>query len=126
MFDRRISTADATALPPEDHLATVRDLLSSLQNFAIAGRSDAASQQEFFAPAAQSIATHYAAANSITRRRFDALLNEAETVARMGFGLIASRQGRSDPGTIAAARFLGKSIATTLQRLENLLAPRAI
>ncbi|KRB82815.1 hypothetical protein ASE00_12380 [Sphingomonas sp. Root710] len=126
MFDRRISTADATALPPGDHLATVRDLLSSLEDFAAAGRSHAASQQDILAPAPQLIAARYAAANSITRRRFDALLSEAETVARMGFGLIASRQGRGDPGTIAAARFLGKSIAATLQRLENLLAPRAI
>lgn len=126
MFDRRILTANATALPLDDHLATVRALLASLQDFAIAGQPDTASQQEFFAPAAQSIARRYAAANSITRRRFDALLREAETVARMGFGLIAGRQGRSDAGTIAAARFLGKSIATTLRRLENLLTPRAI
>lgn len=126
MFDRRISTADATPLLPDDHLATVRDLLSSLQHFAVAGRANTAPQQEFSGSPAESIAVRYAAANSITRRRFDALLREAETVAQMGFGLIASRRGRSDPGTIAAARFLGKSIATTLQRLENLLTPRAV
>lgn len=126
MFDRRISTIDAAALPLDEHLATVHALLSSLQDFAVAGRNDAALQHDNSSPTSQSIAVRYAAANSITRRRFDALLREAETVARLGFGLIAGRQGRSDPGTITAARFLGRNITTTLQRLETLLTPRTI
>ncbi|KKC26284.1 hypothetical protein [Sphingomonas sp. SRS2] len=126
MFERRITTSDATAVGLEEQLDAVRSLLSALQDFAIAGRPDVALQQHISAPAPQSLGTRYAAANPITRRRFDALLGEADTVARMGFGLIAGRHGRSDPGTIAAARFLGKSVAATMQRLENLLKPRPI
>ena len=126
MFDRPIKTSDAAPLAGEDHLFTVRALLSALQDFAVAGRWDAASQQDDFVSAPQSLAARYAAANSITRRRFDAILRETEAVTRMGFGVIAGRRDRSDPGTAAAARFLGKSMSATLQRLENLLAPQAI
>lgn len=126
MYDRRITASEATLAGLDDHLMIVRSLLSTLQEFAVAKRSCVAPQHDIPSPAAQALAVRYAAASSITRRRFDAQLREAETVARIGFGVIAGRHDRGDPGTIAAARFLGNSISSTLQRLEKLLAPQAI
>ncbi|MET0373859.1 MAG: hypothetical protein ABW128_06330 [Rhizorhabdus sp.] len=126
MFERRITTSEATAVELNDQLETVQSLLSALQDFAVARLPDVAPQQDISASIAPSLGARYAAANPITRRRFDALLREADTVARMGFGLIAGRHGQSDPSTIAAARFLGKSMSQTMQRLENLLTQRPI
>lgn len=123
MFDRAVSTRDATPLQADEHLDTLRSLMSALQDFAVAGPSDAAVQQDVFVAAPLWLAGRYATANSITRRRFDAVLREADTVARMGYGVLAGRRGRSDAGTVTAARFLGNSLSTTLRRLENLLAP---
>ncbi len=121
MFDRRISTSGVSPVGLDDPLGTVQSVLASLTDFAVAGHGHVATQHDFSASAPHLLAERYAAANSITRRRFDAILREAETVARTGFGLIMARAGRHDPATIAAARFLGKSIAGSIRRLENLL-----
>lgn len=126
MFDRPVLTSDATPLGADEHLDTLRSLMATLQDFAVAGAGDAAVQQDVFVAAPQSLGGRYAAANSITRRRFDAVLREADTVARMGFGVIAGRRDRADAGTVVAARFLGNSLSATLRRLENLLAPPTI
>jgi hypothetical protein len=125
MLDRRISARDATPVGLYPPLGTVERLLSALDDFAVAGQDDVASQQDFSAFTPLSLAQRYAAANSITRRRFDAILREAETGARAGVALIVARAGRDDRSTIAAARFLGKSVAASLRKLDDLLAPPA-
>ena len=125
MYDRRISTLDAAPAGFDLPLDAVQTLLSILDDFAIAGQDDVASQQDFSAFTRLSLAQRYAAANSITRRRFDAILREAETTARTGVALIIGRGLRDDRSTIAAARFLGKSVASSLHRLADLLAPQA-
>ncbi len=122
MFDRRITTRDAAPSTVDDAFASVRTMLDSLADFAGAQSKYGAPQHGVSTPEPHSIAARYAAANSITRRRFDAMLRETETSARMGFGLMAARSGRTDAGTIAAARFLGNSLTSSLRRLDNLLA----
>jgi hypothetical protein len=72
-----------------------------------------------------SLVAAYAGASPVARRRFEAMLREAEAVGTMGLRLMSARGGRSDAGTIAAASFLGKSLTTTIGRLEALLLPRA-
>jgi hypothetical protein len=125
MFDRRISAPDAPPAGFDLPLDAVQTLLSTLDDFAVAGRDDVAPQQDFSAFTPLSLAERYAAANSITRRRFDAILREAETTARTGVALIIGRPERHDRPTIAAARFLGKSVAASLRKLDDLLAPQA-
>lgn len=124
MFDRPVLALDATPLGVDVPLEAVRTLLYLVDDFAIAGQGHAATQQEFLAFSPLSLAERYAAANSITRRRFDAILREAETIARTGVALIVGRDGRPERSTAAAARFLGKSVAASLRRLDGLLAPQ--
>lgn len=126
MFDRRISTSEATPAGLDDPLGMIDWVLASLEDFAVAQRPDAATQHEFSASSPPSLAARYATANSITRHRFDVILREAETVARTGLGLVMARAGRHDAATRAAARFLGKSIAGSIDRLEKLLTPRTV
>ena len=125
MFERRISTLDAAATAPDVVRDAVQALVLAVDDFALAGHDDVASQQDFSAFTPQSLAQRYAAANSIIRRRFDAILRETETSARAGVALIVGRAGRDDRSTISAARFLGKSVAASLRKLDGLLAPRA-
>ncbi len=125
MLERRISTLDVSPMAPDLPLDTVQMLLSTLDDFAVAGQDNVASQQDFSAFTPLSLAARYAAANSITRRRFDSILREAEADARTGVALIVARAGRDDRSTISAARFLGKSVAASLHRLDDLLAPQA-
>jgi hypothetical protein len=124
MLDRRISALEATPIALDPSLASVQTLLSALDDFAVAEEDDVASQQGFSAFSPLSLADRYAAANSITRRRFDAILREAETIAQTGVALIVARAGRDDRSTIAAARFLGKSVTAALRKLDHLLTPK--
>ena len=126
MFDQRISCLNASPIGFEPPLDTVRTLLAALDDFAVAGRDDVATQQEFSAFAPLSLGTRYAAANPITRRRFDAILRETETIAQTGIALIVGRSGKPDRSTMVAARFLGKSVAASLRKLDDLLAPQAV
>jgi hypothetical protein len=125
MFDQRISTFDAAPIGSAVALDAVQTLLSVLDDLALARQGDGASQQDFSAFAPLSLAERYAVANSVTRRRFDAILREAETTARTGVALIVGRAARDDRSTAAAARFLGKSVAASLRKLDDLLAPLA-
>lgn len=125
MFDRRIPALTAAPVGFDLPHHAVPTLLATLHDFAVAGQDDVALQQDFSAFAPQSLAQRYAAANSITRRRCEAILREAETSARAGVALIVGRVGRDDRSTIAAARFLGKSVAASLRKLDALLAPQA-
>jgi len=118
MFDRRILTVDATPLALEDHLAPIQSMLAMLGEFAVANAPHGDAQ----APVGGgSLAARYAAASPIVRRRFDAILREAETIGAVGLKLVAARAGGADPATIAAARFLGRSIENALRRLEKLV-----
>lgn len=125
MFDLPILTGAAVPPMEDEAYCAVAPLLIALEDLAAAGRMNAASQYDNSALAQPSLATRYAAANPIARRRFDAILRESEAVARAGIGLIARRAGRHDPATIAAARFLGTEITGSLRKLESLLAPQS-
>jgi hypothetical protein len=126
MFDQRISALNPSPISFDVPLEPVHSLLAALDGFALAGLDDVASQQEFSAFTPLSLGTRYAAANPITRRRFDALLRETETIAQTGIALIVGRGAKADGSTIVAARFLGKSVAASLRKLDALLAPQAV
>ena len=125
MFDQRISSLSASPLGPDSSGELIRTLFSTLGDFALAEPNNAAPHQRISAVTPDSLATRYAAANAIARRRCDAILRDAEIAARTGIALIVSRNEKQDRSTIAAARFLGKSIATSLCKVDNLLAPQA-
>ena len=125
MFNRRISTRDASPLGAGGPCDNVQMLLSHLERFAHAGQNDAALHHGISALATPSLTARYAAANPITRRRFDTVLRETERAAGAGAAILMGRDGKRDAATIAAARFLGKNVAESLRKLENLLTPRA-
>lgn len=126
MFDRPVISADAIPVGLDDQLAPLQAMLATIGTFAGAKPGDAAGQCNIPMSDPGLLATRYAAANSITRRRFDAILRETETVGRAGLKLISGRSGRSDPAAVAAARFLGNTVGTALRRLEKLLPPQPI
>jgi hypothetical protein len=125
MFDRRISTENVVSATAEDILAPVHSMLALLEGFAIARHPDDAPQYGNSAGCTTTLAARYAAANTITRRRFDAILREAETTGRAGLGLILGRATHADAATAAAARFLGNSLGSALRRLEKLVSTPA-
>ena len=125
MFDRRISTCGASLLDHGDPVSSAHALLATLESFAAAGKMNTAPQQDVLPLGGPSLAVRYAAANPVTRRRFDAVLREADLAARAGMGLILGRAGKQDAATIAAARFLGKAVSASLRKLDNLLQPQA-
>jgi hypothetical protein len=122
MLAHPIPASDTIVSAPEEVLGTLRSTLAVLAHFADARPVNVASHNENIQPSPHKLAAAYAAANSITRRRFDALLREADTVARTGLGLIVERGAGPDRATIAAARFLGNSLSASLRRMENLVA----
>ena len=126
MFDRPVITAEATPVGLDDQLSQLQAMLALAGEYANMEYTIAAPQHENGAAAPSSLAARYATANSITRRRFDTILREAETMATVGVRLITRRCGRTDAATIAAARFLGTTIDAAIRRLENMLSPRPI
>ena len=126
MLDRRISTENVVPAAAEDILAPVHLALGLLNDMAVARRDDDAPQYGNSADCRATLAARYTAANSITRRRFDAILREAETTGMAGLGLILGRADRADAATAAAARFLGNSLGSALRRLEMLVSTPAI
>jgi hypothetical protein len=126
MFDRRIDSANAIPIEVDEPLSSVYALLGRLSDLANAGGRFVASHNDDRSGDARSLALDYAAANSVTRRRFDALLREAELTGATGLALLGRRRGANDPARIAAARFLGSQLAVSLRRLENLIAPPAV
>ena len=121
MLDLRISARNAAPDGCGQTIDAVWTLLKSLDDVALASQSDAAPQQEISALAPSSLAARYAAANSVTQRRFDAILREAETIAHVGVALIIGRADRQDRFSATAARFLGKSLRASLHKLDDLL-----
>jgi len=125
MFDVRISIADSIPVETLDGIETLESMANALRALAPVTHADFAAYQAAPRDFRGSLAERYAASSPIVRRRCDALLREAETVGTTGLRLIASRAGRLDAGTIAAARFLGSSLSATLRKLDQLTAPRA-
>lgn len=125
MLEARISPAAALPAGVGDELASIRAMLALFDDLASAASRNIASQQAVGGGSRDPLATRYAIANPIARRRFDALLREAETIAAVGLRLIMGRSGKADAGTIAAARFLGRSLKTAIGRLDALLPAKA-
>jgi hypothetical protein len=126
MLDLRISARNAAVDGCGETIDAVRALLTDLDNFAFASPRNVASQQEISAPSPASLAARYAAANSVSQRRFDAILREAETIAHVGVALIIGRADRQDRSSVTAARFLGKSLRASLHKLDDLLGPQIV
>jgi hypothetical protein len=78
MLDVRIPTSGASLLDHDDPMVSIHTMLAALDRFATAGRESIAPQQDTSALPAPSLADRYAAASPIIRRRFDAILREAE------------------------------------------------
>lgn len=125
MFDRRISTENVASAAAEDILAPIHSALALLNGFAAARHPDDAPQYENGTECTTTLARRYATANTITRRRFDAILREAETTGMAGLGLILGRATHADASTAAAARFLGNSLGSAVRRLEKLVSTPA-
>jgi hypothetical protein len=118
MFETRISADGATPAAAAEMIEPIRAMIERLADFTVAAQPAKAG----FSP---NLAMRYAAASPIARRRFDAILHETETIGTTGLRLIAGRNGKADPATMAAAQFLGNSLDTALRRLDELLPNRA-
>lgn len=114
MFEARISRDGAAPVAVPEALEPVTAMLSRLAGFAGAASAPKAGL-------VPGLAARYAAASPVARRRFDAVLHDAETIGTTGVRLIAGRSGAADPATMAAARFLGNSLDTALRRLDEIL-----
>jgi hypothetical protein len=124
MFEARISTRAAAPAGLAECLDALRSIDLMIRDVAAPDADHDARQSALNGGSSQSLALRYAAANGIAQRRCDAILREADTIARTGLALVTARAGRPDAGTIAAARFLGNSIDGLVRRLETTLAPR--
>lgn len=118
MFEARISRDGAAPAAVPEALEPMQALLRRLAGFAGAACAPKAGLMP-------GLAARYAAASPVARRRFDAVLHDAETIGTTGLRLIASRSDRPDPATMAAARFLGNSLDTALRRLDQILPAAA-
>jgi hypothetical protein len=125
MFQAKIAVTDDVAADTMASVAALRFMTSALRDLANSVTKDFSGQPAVEAGSPPSLAAGYAAASPIVRRRFEAILREAETIGTTGLRLMASRGGRADAGTIAAARFLGNSLNGSIRRLEALVMPRA-
>lgn len=119
MYEARIPVDRAVPVAPIETLEPVHAMVARLAAFADVRQAPKAGL-------APSLAARYAAASPVARRRFDAVLREAETIGVTGLRLMAGRNGKADAGTVAAARFLGNSLGSALRKLDDLLpAPAA-
>lgn len=114
MFETRISVDRAPCATAPDSADPLRAMIDRLTDLAMA----TSATNPGLAPC---LAARYMAAAPIACRRFDALLDEAETFGTAGRRLIAGRGDPTGPATEAAARFLGRSLDAALLRLDALL-----
>jgi len=126
MFEAKIAVADAVPVEGARSEATLRSIIDPLRDPRLFVTKYFARQSAVPAGSSPSLAAGYAATSPIARRRFDALLREAEAIGATGLKLMSRRAGRADPGTIAAARFLGSSLDATIRKLEALVLPSAV
>lgn len=124
MFQAKIAVTDDMAVDTMASVAALRFMTDALRNLASNVSKDFSAAPAVEAGSPPSLAAGYAAASPIVRRRFEAILREAETIGTTGLKLMASRGGRADAGTIAAARFLGNSLSGSIRKLEALVTPR--
>lgn len=125
MFQAKIATIDGGVIDDMAGVAALRLMAQALDDLAGSATAHVPPQTAPQARSSDVLASGYAAASPIVRRRFEAILREAEAVGTTGLTLMASRGGRADAGTIAAARFLGSSLGASIRRLEALVLPRA-
>ncbi|ARR52916.1 hypothetical protein [Rhizorhabdus wittichii] len=125
MFQAKMTTIDGGAIEEMDGVAALRLMARALDDLAGSTTGHLPPQTAREAGSPDALASGYAAASPIVRRRFEAILREAEAVGTTGLSLMAARGGRADAGTIAAARFLGNSLGGSIRRLEALVLPRA-
>lgn len=125
MFEAKIMAAESGSSSPVVSVAALRSMTEALGNLASNVTKDCQPYSALLAGSPHSLAAGYAAASPITRRRFEAVLREAETIGATGLALIAARSGRTDTGTIAAARFLGNSLSGSIRKLEALVQRRS-
>lgn len=125
MFQSKIATIDGSAIERMDEIAALRLMAQALEDLGGSTTGHVPPQTARQAASPDALASGYGAASPIVRRRFEAILREAEAVGTTGLKLMATRGGRADAGTIAAARFLGSSLDGSIRRLEALILPRA-
>lgn len=125
MYEARITAADTGTTDTAASVAALRFMTQALRDLGQIVTKDFAPDAASMAGSSHSLAAGYAAASPIARRRFEAILREAETMGTTGLTLMAGRSGRPDAGTIAAARFLGNSLSSAIRKLETLVLPRA-
>ncbi|KQX17682.1 MULTISPECIES: hypothetical protein [unclassified Sphingomonas] len=124
MFNAKIVPIDNGPADMMANVAALRFMTEALGDLAGSVTKDCSPQPAAEAGSAPSLATGYASACPVARRRFEAILREAETIGTTGLKLMAARGGRTDAGTIAAARFLGSSLDASIRRLEALVLRR--
>lgn len=124
MFQARIATGDLGPVDMMANVAALRFMTEALRDLASSVTKDCSLQPAAEAASVPSLAAGYASAHPVVRRRFEAILREAETIGTTGLKLMTVRGGRTDAGTIAAARFLGNSLSASIERLEALVLPR--
>nr|WP_047166364.1 hypothetical protein [Sphingomonas sp. Y57] len=124
MFQAKIPAIEGGAIERMDGIAALHLLVQALEGVAVPARKSAAAEITRQGGSLDTLASGYAAASPIVRRHFEAILREAETVGTAGLKLMAARGGRTDAGTVAAARFLGNSLGASIRRLEALVLPR--
>jgi hypothetical protein len=121
MYETRIAIDKPLSAGTSEPLAPVHAMLATLAGLVDARRAGISPGSAEDGASPTPLATRYMAASPIARRRFDAILHEAETIGTTGLQLITRRNGKIDAGTIAAARFLGNSLERTLRQLEDIL-----
>lgn len=126
MFQAKMAAIDGDAIDRMDGVAALRLMAQALDGLAGSTAGHIPRQTARKAGSPDALASGYAAASPIVRRRFEAILREAEAIGTTGLKLMAARGGRADAGTIAAACFLGSSLGDSIRRLEALVLPRAV
>jgi len=124
MFDQRIGDGRRLDAELAPDLHGLVELVDRLDKLAAAANISCAAQNADGADRSMALASYYASTNSVAQRRFDAILAEARTISAAGLKLVESRTRDDDAGKIAAARFLGNSLAAACRRLETLIVPR--
>lgn len=125
MFQAKMEAIDGGAIGGMAGVAALRLMARALDDLGGVATENVSSRTADRTRAQDALVAGYAAASPIVRRRFEAILREAETIGTTGLSLMTSRGGRADAGTIAAARFLGHSLDASIRRLEALLPPHA-
>ncbi len=124
MYHGRIVSGGTCGADFEARLQSIHNLLTTLSRLVRSALPHAAPQEAFAIPPTP-IATRYAAASPIARRRAEALLREAGVEISAGLQLVNGGLDGSRPGITAAAAFLLQRLGRALQRIDGLLPEAA-